>query len=200
MGKAIDTLMNEHQLILQVIGSLGVYAGYLQQGKTLDRTILAEYVDFFKNFVDRRHHGKEEDLLFKKMVSYGFSEQSGPVAVMLAEHAQGRTMVRALAEITSASGPVSAEEQVKMGQLTRTFSTLLDDHIGKEDRILYPLAVQAIPASEMDQLAAAFQSFEAKVIGAETHERLHQLAQKLIAEYPPFKKPQVQATHPGNRA
>jgi hemerythrin-like domain-containing protein len=185
MSRAIDTLMSEHQVILNVLGSLENYILQTQQGATLDRDILGDYVEFFRNFADKCHHGKEEELLFSKMNEYGFSNEAGPLAVMLLEHVQGRNHVKALAAIAAGTGLISPADQTQAVQHALGFIPLLRNHISKEDQILYPMAMQYIPTEEMDRLQEAFESFETNVMGADTHAHFHHLADKLVATFPP---------------
>jgi hemerythrin-like domain-containing protein len=55
----------------------------------------------------------------------------------------------------------------------------------KEDNILYPMALQAVPADEMTALADDFEAFERGVMGEGEHQRFHALAEALIESYPP---------------
>jgi hypothetical protein len=61
MNSAIDNLMNEHQLILQVLASFNSLASELRNGRSISRQDLADFVCFFREFADKCHHGKEED-------------------------------------------------------------------------------------------------------------------------------------------
>jgi len=45
-----------------------------------------EMADFFKNFMDRYHHAKEEKHLFVMLNARGVPRDNGPLAVMLREH------------------------------------------------------------------------------------------------------------------
>ena len=110
MPKAIDILMQEHRLIEQVLGSLETCVVGIEQGLPAERTTIADYAAFFRGFADACHHGKEEDLLFARMIERGFPRETGPLAVMLHEHALGRARVRALREIGEAAGPCSPVE------------------------------------------------------------------------------------------
>jgi hemerythrin-like domain-containing protein len=91
-------------------------------------------------FADKCHHGKEEDILFVAMTAMDMPQDSGPVAVMLAEHDEGRQYT---------AGFRSAAEQMKNGDAAAAadvvrnvydYVNLLREHINKEDRVLYPMA------------------------------------------------------------
>ena len=62
---------------------------------------------------------------------------------------------------------------------------LLGAHIQKEDRVLYPMASDAIPAEVMDRLAEDFEGHERHEMGEGKHEELRRLAARLIEAYPP---------------
>ena len=185
MDRAIETLMNEHRVIEQVLGSLETFAHNLQQQADAERELVKDYGDFFRNFADKCHHGKEEDRLFTKMNAYGFPAQFGPVAVMLAEHVEGRAHVGALVTVGAGSGPLTNDERDAVIEHALAYVPLLRAHIMKEDNILYPMALQAIPQAEMEAMAEDFEAFEANVMGAGEHERFHALADRLVDAYPP---------------
>lgn len=184
MSQAIDTLMNEHRVIEHVLTALESAAHQTREGAPLERARVAEFADFFKNFADTCHHGKEEDLLFKKMVDVGFPREQGPIAVMLFDHTAGREHVGALHAIGAASGALTPLERASFIEHADAYVPMLRQHILKEDRVLYPMAVQAIPPAEMAQMATDFEDFERNVMGAGVHEGFHRLADSLIAAYP----------------
>jgi hemerythrin-like domain-containing protein len=185
MSQTIDNLMREHRVIEQVLGALETFVEMLPLNADVGREEVAKFAGFFQNFADKCHHGKEEDGLFVKMGQYGFPREYGPVGVMLAEHNEGRSNVRALAEIGGKSGPLSAQEIQQVTRHSLHFISLLRGHIQKEDNILYPMALQAIPASELARLDAACVEFEREVMGLGEIERLHDLAVDLADAYPP---------------
>ena len=184
MSEAIEILMDEHRLIEQVLGSLETFAFNLQNGADADRQIVKDFGGFFSGFADKCHHAKEEDRLFVKMNQYGFPQDYGPVAVMLAEHAEGRSHVGVLLQIGAGDGPLSSSERDAIIEHALAYVGLLRSHIIKEDNILYPMAVQAIPPAEMDAMLSDFQAFERGIMDADEHQRLHALAGRLIQAYP----------------
>ena len=183
MSQAIETLMNEHRVIERVLSAIETASRETRDGAPLERARVAEFADFFKNFADTCHHGKEEDLLFRKMLDAGFPRDEGPIAVMLADHAVGREHVAALGEVGAAAGPLTPPERASFVELADAYVAMLRQHILKEDRILYPMATRAIPPADMTRMAADFDEFERNVMGAGVHEGFHRLAESLSAAY-----------------
>ncbi len=185
MHEAIETLMYEHRLIEQVLGSFETFTENVRNEAEVDRVTIAKYAAFFKNFADRCHHGKEEDRLFVTMNRYGFPREYGPVAVMLAEHEEGRAHVGVLASIGAGSGTLTGAERDDFCEHALAYIPMLRGHIQKEDNILYPMALQSIPPAEMDELLKSYETFERDVMGEGEHEKFHALEEELIAAYPP---------------
>ncbi len=185
MKKAIETLMEEHRLIELVLGSLETFACGIEAGGAAPREAIRGYAEFFSNFADKCHHGKEDDQLFALMAKNGFPTEYGPIAVMLSDHREGRDHVKALAALGGGSGPLSGQEREEAVRQAGSYVAMLRSHIIKEDNILYPMALQAIKEEDMDELAEKFDAFERGVMGEGAHERFHALAEELIAAYPP---------------
>lgn len=185
MAKAIEILMGEHRLIEQVLGSLETYVVGVEQGLRPERAILADYAAFFRGFADACHHGKEEDILFQRMLERGMPRQTGPLAVMFHEHVLGRARVAALRELGAAEGPLApVEVQIAVENATG-FIELLRAHIQKEDGILYPMAERLLSGPELDALETAFEGFEKTMRGDGSLDRFHGLADALVARFRP---------------
>jgi hemerythrin-like domain-containing protein len=182
---AIEQLMTEHRLIEKVLGSLETFIGRQGTGEDGGRAAVREYAEFFRNFADACHHGKEEDRLFAKMIEHGFPKEQGPIAVMLMEHDEGRRCVRTLATVGAGQGPLQPGEREEVHRDAAVFISLLREHIQKEDQVLYPMALRAVPPPELDRLAEEFEAFERDVMGEGANERFHALAERLIAAWPP---------------
>jgi hemerythrin-like domain-containing protein len=183
--KAIEVLMNEHRLIEQVLGSLETFAAEVERGLAAERPLLADYGTFFRDFADACHHGKEEDILFQRMVERGFSRETGPVAVMLDEHEVGRGHVSILRQAGEATGPLAAMETQLVLENAGAFIPLLRAHIQKEDRILYPMAVRLLTGPEMDVMETEFEALEARMRADGSYDRLRGLASRLTAAFRP---------------
>lgn len=180
--KATDILMDEHRVIEGMIATLETGARRLEAGEAVRPGLFIEATDFIKGFADGCHHRKEEGVLFKSMVEYGMPLESGPIAVMLAEHEQGRAYTRNLRSAAERleNGDQAASQEVIAN--ARGYAMLLRQHIMKEDNILFPMADRVIPPAEQDGVALGFEHVEHEETGEGVHEKYLALANKLATE------------------
>ncbi len=191
---AIETLMTEHRLIEKAIDALVSFVDEVRRADGDDRPELAKFVKFIREFADGCHHGKEEDILFAAMVEAGFPKHGGPIAVMLFEHDQGRQYVAALAELAAAGAPWRAEDRSRLSDAAHGYAGLLRQHIHKEDAILYPMAEQRLPPNLLERVADECERFETHKASSGEHDRLHALADELIARHAPLARAQPVGT------
>jgi hemerythrin-like domain-containing protein len=184
MNKCVETMMQEHELIVEVLASLQAMAEKLDGGGSAARQDVADFGRFFRDFADKCHHGKEEDRLFVKMVEAGFPQDSGPIAVMLAEHDAGRAEVRGLLAIGAGSGPLSEAERTRTIEYASQLVPLLYAHIQKENNILYPMAQNSIPPEEFVLLDQSCQAFDREIQKQLDVAGLKDLAAGLLRRYP----------------
>jgi len=91
--KATQQLKDEHEGVLLMLRILDEVSRQLKSGGLIRNEHFEDILDFLKVFVDKCHHGKEEELLFPALVKAGIPHD-GPIAVMLFEHEMGRKYVR----------------------------------------------------------------------------------------------------------
>jgi hemerythrin-like domain-containing protein len=184
LARPLTILMNEHRIIETALGSLETCALEIGGGLALERAFARDYADFLRGYADTWHHGKEEDILFRRMVERGFSAEAGPVAVMLHEHRQGRAFVSAIHAIGEGTGEVSPAERATFLSSAQGFVPLLRQHIQKEDNILYPMSERVLSTAEFESMLADFDAFEREA-GAEGSDRLEALAERLAGSFRP---------------
>ncbi len=187
---AIEQLMNDHRIIERVCDAMVGFADEARRKQTTEKEELRRFVTFLREFADGCHHGKEEDILFRRMTENGFPSSGGPIAVMLMEHDEGRGLIRALSQKADQEEPWSAADLQTVADAAAQYSGLLHQHIHKEDAVLYPMAEQHLPPEELERVNAECEYFEAHKMGAGDHERYHALAEDLVQRHAP-------AAHPG---
>jgi hemerythrin-like domain-containing protein len=137
--KATQLLMEEHQIILRALDVLEAFAN---RGQPPPPALL----EFFTDFADVHHHGKEEEILFPALEEAGFPHDAGPVAVMLHEHVQGRSLIALL------------KDPSQFADAALAYSAMLRAHIEKENQILFPMADRAV--EDQQRVDQAFDAFE----------------------------------------
>ena len=157
-----QALVTEHRLILRMIALLERNAPRTADGTYTNWRFYLDGVDFIRNYADRFHHAKEEDILFEALVTNGMPRENSPVAAMLMEHDQGRAFVKAMetAALEAMDGQAGREGIIADNALA--YAGLLKEHIGKEDDILYPLAERVIPDAMRDGIIAGYAAAEAR--------------------------------------
>lgn len=156
------TLVDEHKLILRMITLLERNAALTAEGHFTNWQFYLDGVDFIRNYADRFHHAKEEDVLFEALVKNGMPRENSPIAAMLMEHDQGRLHVGTLEAAARSALNGEAGQVGIIAENALAYAELLRGHIGKEDDILYPLAERVIPDTMRDAIIAGYAAAEAK--------------------------------------
>lgn len=157
------TLVTEHRLIKRMLTLLERFAPLTVTGEFTNWQFYLDGVDFIRQYADRFHHAKEEDVLFEALVAGGMPRQNSPVAAMLMEHDQGRAYIRALETAAARALAGERDQEEAIAENARAYAALLRDHIAKEDEILYPLAERIIPAERRPGIVAGYQRAEEAV-------------------------------------
>lgn len=183
MKYASEDLRNEHEGILHGLTILERMAKRLENGKAVDRKDLADMIEFLRLFADKCHHGKEEGLLFPEMEKNGIPNEGGPIAQMLADHAEGRKLITAMASAISGEWGEAQVDGARFAMNAHAYCALLRTHINKENNILFPLGDRRIPTEAQAELLESFEHHEKTTMGAGTHEKLHEILDALAEKY-----------------
>jgi len=181
--KPTEELMKEHTAIRLMLDIMGRAAERIETGEEPNLQELDDILSFLTTFADGCHHAKEEEFLFPALERAGMPRSQGPIGVMLAEHDRGRALIKgiaaAIAEYRAGVRPMPAS----FGANVRSYAILLDQHIEKENMVLFPMAERLIPEGEQQEIARAFDRLELERIGVGKHEEFHALLRRLKDEY-----------------
>ena len=172
--KLTDVLSSEHRVIEQVVAALEAAADRLDAGERMRPGFFEDAVRFIVEFSDGCHHAKEERVLFPALVKHGLPADTGPVAVMLYEHDEGRRLTAGLRDAAAKMAAQQAGAPDLVADYARAYAALLAQHIFKEDNILFPLASRVVPAAEWQAIGD-----EAERVEHGDHGAYEKLARKL---------------------
>src|SRR3990167_7298758 len=170
-----EQLRNEHQAVLLALDILEKICRKLEAKEKVDPKHQEEILEFIKIFVDKCHHGKEEDLLFPAMEEVGIPKEEGPIGMMLMEHDVGRSYVKGMSE--------NIPNPEKFIGDARGYIELLKQHIEKENNILYQMADSNISQTKDGELLKEFDKLELERIGSGKHEEFHKMIKRLKRIY-----------------
>ncbi len=173
--KPTNILSDEHRVIERVLGAVEKLA----KGPVDALEPWKKALDFIRHFADQCHHFKEEKVLFPAMEAHGIPNQDGPIGMMLMEHEEGRSHVRAMFAAVSLIENNNEAAKDSLLSSAQAYCRLLREHIQKEDEILFRMAEEAIPAEEQKKLVADFAKHEVEEMGAGLHEKYLTIAGEL---------------------
>jgi hemerythrin-like domain-containing protein len=179
--KAIEILVKEHDSILKMIEITETILHGNEANINIDH--VEQIIDFVRNFADKYHHLKEEDVLFMEMEKHGMSREFGPIAVMLADHNEGRNYIKLAVEGIGKFklGDVSAFAQIQENLLA--YCTLLTNHIAKENNILYPMSERILPANVLSAMSDDFEKSNANTFENEYYDKYLKLIEEFSSIY-----------------
>src|SRR3989338_5741271 len=156
MNTPTKILSSEHQNILKVISVVIKECDALEAGKDLDKTFFMKAIDFIRNYADKFHHAKEEDVLFVELCKDSAQMHCNPTPQMLFEHDLGRNFVKNMEE------GLEENNGKKVVDNARGYAQMIQEHIFKEDSILYPMADEALDAAVQASMLDKFKEVETK--------------------------------------
>jgi len=153
MNSPTSMLSEEHQNILKVVNALIHESGKLETDGKINKDFFLKAIDFIETYADKFHHAKEENILFKELIE---NEQMhcNPIPQMLHEHETGRNYVSGMKRALKENNTRGLIEN------SRGYAYLLQDHIYKEDNILYPMADEALDEETQASILIKFQQVE----------------------------------------
>ena len=167
----VKRLVEEHLLIKRLLALIPRITENLELESPGSRELVLGVVDFIRNFADKYHHAKEEDILFKY-----FDDNLDIIKAMHQDHDTGRGHVRAIVEAT---GTRDAET---VGEHLAAYRELLTEHIKKEDEILYPWMDRILSTTQIGKLYSQFNEADEKL--PDSAEKYGDFIRTLEEKYP----------------
>jgi hemerythrin-like domain-containing protein len=170
--------MVEHRLIERLIAVLNKVLAKGQSG--IPPAFVDAVLNFVRTYVDRIHHGKEEDILFRALAGKQLSSHDqGLMDELAKEHAYARGVTARLAEANEKyrRGDAAALTAV-VGEL-RALLELYPQHIAKEDKDFFPAYAGCLSADEERTMADDFCEFDRKVM----HEQYERICRDLDRQW-----------------
>jgi hemerythrin-like domain-containing protein len=175
--KSTQLLKADHEIILEALHILSAIDTEIKEGSIVNTDDIHSLLTFLREFADGCHHVKEEAIFFPALMRAGLPPDQGPLRVMNYEHERGRALTAAMQDA------INRERMDDFLMYSSRYVQLLSEHIEKEHCVLFEKADQILSDDEDEKVAAAFEHFEATIVGAQTHYRLQHTIEVLASKY-----------------
>jgi hemerythrin-like domain-containing protein len=180
--QARGLLMIEHRLIERMIAIIKNTLVNMESDREIDPVLVDNVVDFIRIYADRTHHGKEEDILFKKMRERSLSaDDERDMNELIEGHVFGRKTTRALAAANERyrGGDMSALADIESSM--RALVGFYPGHIEKEDKVFFPSARSYFTDDEDQTMLSEFYAFDRKMIHEKYESVVSEIEKKITA-------------------
>jgi hemerythrin-like domain-containing protein len=144
-SEPIQKLVDEHTLIKRLLALVPNLCDRVNADLEGNREVILQSVEFIKQFADKFHHAKEEDILF----AYA-KGNIDIINVMLEDHKKGRYYVK------SVLLGLETGDAAYVSYSLKHYRELLTEHIKKEDEILYPWIEKGMTPEQIAELEVKF--------------------------------------------
>jgi hemerythrin-like domain-containing protein len=157
--------MIEHRLIERMIRQLKQQLDKVGSQKKVDPVFIDVAVDFIRNYADRCHHGKEEDILFRDLAKKDLSDEHRAVMEeLLDEHVRARKATRSLLDgkerYLAGDGDALNDIVDAMTWLVKFYPV----HIEKEDRQFFMPVMGYLTKQEQHMMLQEFYEFDRNLV------------------------------------
>jgi hemerythrin-like domain-containing protein len=182
---SVALMVAEHDNILKLLEVIRAACCGVVEGREIVDGDFRKMIAFARNYADKHHHGKEEQIFFREM-----SEKLGPAGYnlvqhgMLVEHDLGRLH---MSELEKALDRYKEDprtiDKVNILAEAMGYAGLLQRHIDKENQVVYPFGERSLPQDILRQIDEETQSFEHAAAEAGTQETYLRVLSELAEKY-----------------
>ena len=156
-GHPVNILMEEHAILLEYANNLRNLYKDIKDKKSLDEIDaemkkIISIVNHFK--ASESHYLREENILFSVLEKYGVTQ---PPKIMWMEHDRVRDIEKNLYSLMDNKDKIEYSDFLKQFHTyAHSLAELLSSHFSKENKVLYPTAMQLFSESEWKDIREQF--------------------------------------------
>jgi hemerythrin-like domain-containing protein len=161
-----DALREEHGVTMKMLATLQRFIAKvvdLEEGESKD---LKALIEFFEIYVDRCHHGKEEQVLFPALSRTRTAGIDSLIGSLMQEHREARTSMEQIESHAVTLHSCSEAARYEFRERADRYVDLVRKHIRKENSELLPLIEERFSETERLQIAGQFHDVEKATLGS----------------------------------
>ncbi len=171
----IKILYDEHEIIVNAIDVAKQMKPLLEKNTELYETMLRKLILFFRNYADKYHHFKEEEILFPEMNRRNELLEDGVIKEMLENHADFREMIGDIEK------NLNDHNYAKANEILVKYTEALLDHIAVENDEVFQMAESIFDNAELEKIGFRFMDCD-RDLGEAKKEELKEMTAELRRE------------------
>jgi len=179
---ALSIISQEHSNMWRLATTLDQVASDMEAGAPLEAAFFEAALDYISQFVDRMHHPKEDDFLFR-LLRMRSAEAADILDALEADHRQGPENLADLrAKLAAAAqGQLTAPE---LAVAIKRYTTGLKGHIKTEEKHVLPLARKVLLTQDWAEIDQAFRNHSDPVFGDQAKAEFRDLFHRIVSLAP----------------
>ncbi len=150
MNSSMKMLYDEHDVIVEVIGKAKLMRSLIGKDEVMYSDNLRQLINFFRNYADKYHHFKEEEILFPEMSKRNELLAEGAIKEMLENHEDFREMIKNIEHSLNENNYTGAQDQLEK------YTESLLDHIAVENDEVFQTAESIFTEDELEKIGFRF--------------------------------------------
>lgn len=179
---ALTLISQDHSNLWRLATTVDQVASEIESGAAIEQPFFTAVFDYIEQFVDRSHHPKEDDYLFR-LLRLRSPEAAAVLDGLQMEHREGPAKLVALRTqvAAAAQGQLPAAE---LATALRNYTTGLKVHIRTEEKNVLPLARSALLQADWAEINQAFLDNDDPLFGDKAKEEFRQLFHRIVSLAP----------------
>ena len=179
---ALNLISQDHSNMWRLAITIDHVATDIEQGAPVEAAFFNAAFDYIEQFVDRFHHPKEDDYLFR-LLRLRSTEAAVVLDQLQQEHREGPDTVAALRArvMAAAAGQLSGAQ---IATDLRNYTATLKEHIRTEEKTVLPLARNSLLPADWAEINQAFLNNSDPVFGDKAKEEFRQLFHRVVSLAP----------------
>ncbi|HKJ64656.1 MAG TPA: hemerythrin domain-containing protein, partial [Desulfopila sp.] len=153
----------------------------LRSNDKVEKGKVTDLHDFFVNFVDACHHGKEEQYYFP-VALVALPELKETAATLKLDHDIGKALLRGIARALELWEDKEDLARRQAADNLAAYTALLQRHVDVESREMMKPAASAFSQEQQELVREGFHYVESEELGDGFHQKYHTLAMKILGE------------------
>ena len=184
MSQAIQIIRQEHLnylALLQCLGHLSTEAS--KAGAKPDRRLFDSIIEYIESFLNRFHHPKEDDYLFRALLNRHPQSQT-LIESLHQQHIEGEDLLRDLKHALARCEGDDETAWTRFAEAVGRYREHQYNHMRCEEMEALPLAKEYLTSEDWEEIDAAFCDHDDPLFGDHRRDEYRRLYSKIVAMVP----------------